>query len=145
MSWIFLAIIASVFFGFYNYFSGKTGQLSNPLLASFILYLSATIFTFLVMIFSRINISKDQIFSNGAKFALLAGLTAGIADIFYLLIFNRKVNISIVLPTVFTLTTIIGSFLGILLEKEDISLTKILGISLSIVGVIIVNGNSKGI
>lgn len=143
MDWLIFAVFAAVFFGLYNYFSGKTGYITNPVLASFILYLSATFITFIVLVFHRIQNPNIQATQNGIKFAVIAGLVAGIADICYLVVFSKKVEISIVLPLVFTITTIVGALLGIILEKETVSVAKILGIFLALAGVSLIYSTYK--
>lgn len=135
MNYISFAIFAAVGFGFYNFFVGKSGGKISPFLATAFLTISGFILTIIASLFQKYFAGEKLLVTNdGIKFAVLAGVAAGIAEIFYFFAFSKNTNVSIVLPIVFTLTVITGVILGVIFDNETLSSMKVAGILLGILG-----------
>ena len=127
-------ILAAVAFGFYNFFVGKSGGKISPFLATFLLSIAAATIAGLIIFAQKIFGVKIEITNPGIKFAILAGLAAGVAEIFYFFAFTKNPNISVVLPVVFTITVVTGVILGFTINHEPITAIKVLGIAASLFG-----------
>ena len=134
MNYLTYGILAAVAFGFYNFFVGKSGGKISPFLATLLLSIAAATVAGLIMLAQKLLGAKIEVTSSGVKFAVLAGLAAGIAEIFYFFAFTKNPNISVVLPVVFTITVVTGVILGFTINHEPITIIKILGIAASLFG-----------
>ena len=134
MNYLVYGILAAVGFGFYNFFVGKSGGKISPFLATVLLSIAAATVAGLIIIVQKLLGAKIEITSPGIKFAVLAGLAAGVAEIFYFFAFTKNSNISVVLPVVFTITVVTGVILGFTINHEPVTVIKILGIVASLFG-----------
>ena len=132
MNYLAYGVLAAVGFGFYNFFVGKSGGKISPFLATVLLSTAAATVAGLIVIVQKLLGAKIEITSPGIKFAVLAGLAAGVAEIFYFFAFTKNANVSVVLPIVFTITVVTGVLLGIFLNHEPITPFKIVGIALAL-------------
>ena len=134
MNYLMYGILAAVSFGFYNFFVGKSGGKISPFLATVLLSVAAATVAGLIVLVQKLLGVKIEITSPGIKFAVLAGLAAGVAEIFYFFAFTKNPNISVVLPVVFTITVVTGIILGFTINHESITAIKVLGIVASLFG-----------
>ena len=72
---------------------------------------------------------------------IAAGIFTGIAEIFYILMFQKNAPISIGNPLVVGGTTIIAVVLGIIILKEPLTSVKIVGIIFTLIGLAILSKN----
>ena len=132
MNYLTSALLAAVSFGFYNFFVGKAGNKITPFVATILLSVTGALVAILVTLIVKYTGGKITVSPEGIKFAILAGLTAGIAEIFYFLTFTKNPSITTVLPIVFTVTVVTGVILGLLFNNESLSTCKFFGMGLSL-------------
>ena len=70
-------------------------------------------------------------------FPILAGISVGIAEIFYLFMFSKNAPITIGNPLVVGGTVVVAITLGLIVLKEPLNTAKIAGIFLTLTGLII--------
>lgn len=137
MNWITFAILAGTSFGFYNFFVKLASDKLSPTIALMFIagssFLIATISTILF------KISGQQLtFSKGAMWLpICAGVFTGIAEILYIFMFAKNAPLNIGVPIVIGVSTIIVVLLGLVFLKESLGAVKIVGICVTILGLLI--------
>ncbi len=137
MNWLVFALLATITYGFYNFFTKLSADKLSPSIALMFVGVASCIVALVSIIFSKIS-GQPLVFSRGALlFPLLAGLFAGIAEIFYLTMFSKGAPLSIGNPLVVGGTVIISVVLGLILLKEPLNGIRITGIIITLVGLVI--------
>lgn len=137
MNWIIFAVLATTTYGFYNFFTKLSADRLSPSIALMFVGVASCLVALVSIIFSKIA-GQPLTFSKGALlFPVLAGLFAGVAEIFYLTMFSKGAPLSIGNPLVVGGTVIISAVLGLLLLKEPLNAIKIAGIALTLIGLAI--------
>lgn len=141
MNWLVLASLTALGFGIYNFFLKIAADKINPILATAVLTLASAVFAGLAILTLRtigflpdIHWTKD-----GLKFAILAGLSAGIADILFFFLFSKGFPLNIGLPFVFTLTVVIAVLLSTIFLHESLTPIRLIGITIALIGVFILS------
>lgn len=137
MNWIAFAILAASGFGFYNLFTKISADKLSPTIA--LMFIAGTSFSVavvstLILKFTGHNLTITK---SALIFPILAGLSTGIAEIFYLIMFTKNSPVSIGTPFVLSATLLITTLLGIIVLREGITAAKIAGIMITVVGLII--------
>lgn len=130
---IIFAIIAAVAFGVWTVFHQQASPYINPIFGAIIISLTAVILGSIILLpqLEGTKLFTDQ---KGIIFVVLAGLFAFAIDFFALKTYASGVPISIGGPIIIGGSVVIASVMGLLFLGESISLMKILGIALVIVG-----------
>ncbi|MDP2630831.1 MAG: EamA family transporter [Candidatus Uhrbacteria bacterium] len=137
MNWLVFALLATVTYGFYNFFTKLSADKLSPAIALMFVGIASFLVGLASIGFSKI-LGHPILFSrNALLFPLLAGLFAGVAEIFYLTMFSKGAPLSIGNPLVVGGTVIISAVLGLLFLKEPLNAIKIGGIALTLIGLII--------
>jgi transporter family protein len=136
MNWLSFAILASLSFGFYNFFVKLSADKLSPTIA--LMFIAGTSFLVAAIstLFFKLTGHNLSISKNAIMFPILAGLFTGMAEIFYLFMFSKNTQISIGHPLVVGGTITITVLLGLIILKEGVSAIKIAGIILTIIGLI---------
>jgi multidrug transporter EmrE-like cation transporter len=71
----------------------------------------------------------------------MAGLFAGIAEIFYLFMYTKDAPLNIGTPLVVGLTIVVAVLLGVIILKESLDINKVIGICLTIIGLLFLMKN----
>lgn len=120
MNWITFAILAATSFGFYNFFTKIAADKLSPTIA--LMFIAGA--TFLVATISTIGFKisgQELTFSkNVIWFPILAGIFAGIAEIFYLYMFTKNAPLNVGAPLVIGITIIATVLLGLIFFKRAI-------------------------
>ncbi len=137
MNWIAFAMLSAISFGFYNFFTKLSADKLSPTIA--LMCIAGT--SFLVATISTVvfKISGQELtFSREALWLpILAGISTGIAEIFYLYMFTKDAPLNLGNPMVVGVTMLIAVLLGVIFLKEPLSVSKIAGICLIIAGAIL--------
>ena len=137
MNWLIFAFLTASSYGAYNFFVKISANKLSPTIVIMLLtgtaFLVASIST-LVLKFTGHNLTVSK---NVIMYPVLAGLFAGVAEIFYLLMYSKNAPLSIGLPLVMSGTIIVAVFLGIIILKEDLSAVKFIGILVTLIGLIV--------
>lgn len=135
MNWLFFALGAIVFNALMDFFIKLSAGKIHEGLGGFIINFFATV---VLLVFILITKVKGESISNikpgGIFYSILAGISIGIATVFFLKMFATGINLSIGVPLVRIGIVLLASLLGILILKETISLKYILGFLLSLAG-----------
>lgn len=137
MHWIIFAILASFGFGFYNLFIKISADKLSPTIA--LMFIAGT--SFMVAVISTLVLKFTghslTISKSAILFPMLAGLSTGVAEIFYLTMFTKNSPVSIGGPLVLSATLLMTVLLGIVVLREGVTTTKIAGILITMIGIII--------
>ena len=141
MNWFTYAILAASSFGFYNLFAKLSADKMSPSIA--LMFMAGTSFivamiTTLVFKFTGQGLTFSK---NIILLPVIAGLFAGIAELFYLFMFSKNAPISIGNPLVIGGTIIVAVILGLVILKEPINVVKAIGIIITILGLVILSRN----
>ncbi len=137
MNWITFAILAASSFGFYNFFIKLSADKLSPTIALMFIagtsFLVATITTIVLKLSGQeLSFSKEVIY-----LPILAGVFTGIAEIFYLFMFTKNAPLNIGAPFVIGLTSLVSVLLGLIILREPLNATKIVGVCLTIIGLVL--------
>lgn len=137
MNWITFAILAASSFGFYNFFIKLSADKLSPTIALMFIagtsFLVATITTIVLKLSGQeLSFSKEVIY-----LPILAGVFTGIVEIFYLFMFTKNAPLNIGAPFVIGLTSLVSVLLGLIILREPLNATKIVGVCLTIIGLVL--------
>jgi len=137
MTWITFAILAVTSFGFYNLFVKLTADKLSPTIAlMFIAGTSFVVATIATLIFKFTG--QSLTFSkNAILFPILAGISTGVAEIFYLFMFTKNAPLNVGTPFVVGGTIVAAVILSLFILKEPLSAVKIAGILMALTGLIL--------
>ena len=136
--WALFAIIISALYGAYNLFIKLSSEHINQVLGAAILQNASLIFGLAILLYFQVQGKLIKVTSTGVTFSILAGLFVGLAEIlsFY---FLEKVDASQGIPIIIGGSVLAGSILGIVVLHEDLSPSKLIGISLIVLGILAVS------
>lgn len=136
MQWIPYAILAATSYGFYNFFVKMSAGKLSPTIA--IMFLTGTAFIIATISTLVLKVSGQNLIiaRNAILFPILAGLFAGIAEIFYLIMYSKEAPLSIGLPLIMGGTMLVAIILGLVVLKEGFNTAKTAGIILVFIGII---------
>jgi len=141
MNWLIFAVLSATSFGFYNFFTKLSADKFSPTIALLIM----TGISFFVALISTVvfRISgQELIFSkNVIWLPIMAGLFAGIAEISYLFMYTKDAPLNIGTPLVVGLTIVVAVLLGVIILKESLDINKVIGICLTIIGLLFLMRN----
>jgi uncharacterized membrane protein len=130
-----LAILAGMFNGIGDFFTKLTAGKISPYLGGIILSIFAAVPSALYLIFIKGVQGNSYITKIGFLYSALGGLTIGIGVIFFFVMFNKGVDISQAQPIVKTALILTAVILGVLVLREKISMTHLLGMVFSLIGI----------
>ena len=139
MNWLTFAILAALSYGFYNFFAKLSSDKLSPTIGAMFISGTAFLVAAISTIIFRITGQNLSVSKNGILFPIIAGLFAGLAEVFYLFMFSKNTPVSLGNPLVVGGTTFIAVILGLLILKEPINLTRIIGILATLIGLIILS------
>ena len=136
IEWIVFASLAGLFFGSYNVFMKLVGEEMTPsvglMIVSGTTFLIASVVTMLLKLKGQ-----SVVFANGpALFAIMAGVSTGVAEILYLIMFSKGGGLSIGTPLVIAITSAVAFLIGIVLFRESVSVIQIVGFVLIVTGIL---------
>lgn len=134
MGWMVYGILAAVCFGSYNFFAKLSADKFSPTIG--LLFLTATSFSVALVATLYFKLAGRPLVFTKADISLplLAGLSTGLAEIFYLFMFSKNAPLGFGTALVIGGTAIVAAILGMIFLKEPIDLVKISGFVLVIGG-----------
>lgn len=136
MTAIFLAIIASIFFGILSASKKIASPHINQILGAILLSCFAVLFGLIILI-SRLKEIELTWNSKGIFFILLAGIAAFCVDFFGLKAYSSGLPVSIGSPIIVAGGVTIASLIGIFLLGESLNIWKFAGVILVVLGTIL--------
>ncbi|HSX42232.1 MAG TPA: EamA family transporter [Candidatus Saccharimonadales bacterium] len=139
MEWLSLAVFTSVGYGLYNFFIKAASDKINPLLATFYLTLTAAIVSGIALLVLRSLNLLPAVHStrSGVALVIAAGVATGVADLLYFIMFARGQSLNVGLPFALGLATVLAITLSMIFLHETLTITKTLGIIITLVGIVI--------
>lgn len=140
MHWLILALASAITFSIADLFGKLSSDKLHPYLGAFLINFFSALTVFIPLIFFYLK--GEPVFEvkpKGISFAIIAGITVGLASLFLFKTFASGVNLSISVPVVRTAIVVIASVLGILILKEGINVKLIAGLFLSIIGIYLIS------
>ena len=139
MNWILLAITVAILWGLYNFFIKMSSGEIDPVLGAVTLQITAATVSGILLLWMKIS-SKEIVFTHkGIEYAILAGVCVGLAEITYLKLFSRGIDLSIGMPIVVGGTIIVGVVLGLAILKEPLNFIHALSLLLIITGIMLLS------
>ncbi len=127
-NWFIFSLITLFLWGFWGFFSKLAVNYINPKSA----LIFQSIGNFIVLIFLLLSMNfKPEIHLKGIMFTLLAGISASLGFLFFLLSVTKN-KVSIIMP-ITALYPIITIILALFILKEPITLKQAIGIMLAII------------
>ena len=118
MSWIHFAILAATSFGIYNFFTKITADKFSPTVSLMIITGTAFIVSVVGSLILR-SLGQPLAFDKSSLHKpILSGIFYGTAVIFYVLMWSKGTPISLGSPLVVGGTTLVATFLGLLILGE---------------------------
>jgi uncharacterized membrane protein len=143
MAWLIFSALSAITYTIHDLILKHYADKINNVFASFILNFSASIALGIVLIYYFLT-NQKEVFSLPDKISLpiisVAGICLALASFFFIKAFSVGGLVTAVLPSVYILIIILGVLFGVIFLKESISLTQIIGLGLSIVGLILATG-----
>ena len=136
-SWKVFAILYALGNAGYAVAAKLTGGRISPLLGVFVMTVSALAVGMLILLWYRIYEGELTYTKYGLVAAAIAGVAVAISDLAIFFMYNRGAQLSIagILSEVASVAVI--ALVGILVLREPLTLTKILGITFSAIGIIL--------
>jgi len=139
MNWLTFAILAATSFGFYNFFTKLSASKLSPTIALMIITGTAFVVALISTLSFKLAGHTLTFSKNALLFPILAGIFTGIAEIFYLFMFTKNAPLNVGNPLVVGGTIVAAVLLSLLILKEPLTTTKIAGILVTIIGLVILS------
>jgi bacterial/archaeal transporter family protein len=137
MSWLIFALLATVGFGVYNFFTKISADKLSAPVALVVITGSAFLVALIGVLIFKFS-GQDVSFSGNALiFPIFAGVSTGIAELFYLLMFVNKAPLIIGNPLVVGGTVLVALILGMIFLKEHISIVSGMGVFFVLMGIVL--------
>ncbi len=137
MHWILLALLTATFYGLYNFFIKIASGQIHQIVGAVILQVVAALLGGLVLVYLRVTGASLNISATGARWAVLAGVFVGLAEITSFYVFSRGVSASLGIPVIIGGSVVVGALLGALFLRESLDLVSLAAIALIVSGVAI--------
>lgn len=135
MNWLVCALGAIILNSLMDFFVKLSSDKIHSGFGAFIIDFVSTITVLIFLIFSKIKgDSVFQVKPGGILYSVLAGISIGLASIFFLKMFALGTNLSVGVPIVRVGIILFASLLGIFVLKESVNLKYFLGFCLSLLG-----------
>lgn len=142
-AWMQLGLIfaglSALSFGLYNFFTKLTSEKFDVVLAVVFITGMSFLASVLFALVMYLNGHTFMFSRTAIALPLATGFFTALAEIFYLLAFQKGLTLSIGNPIVVGGTVIVASFLGLLLLNEQLSATQGFGITLVFGGIVLLS------
>lgn len=132
--WFWYAIAAAVLYGLHQVFTKLASERIGDGLGGFIVEISAALIIALYLVYLKFfGEWKQPITTPGIFYSVLTGLCVGAGTVAFFLLFQKGGPLSAV-PMVLAGGAALMAIVGILFFKEPVSLIRLSGIALSLIG-----------
>lgn len=143
MNWIVLALVSAFFYGAYNFFIKLTADSTHQIVGAVILQASALVVGLVILFYLWQRNETFTVTGSGIKFAILAGITAGLAEIASFYVFSQGIPASRGIPIIVGGSVVAGAILGLAFIKESLGLREVLGILMVVGGIWLITSAEK--
>lgn len=145
MHWIIVALLTSLSYGLYNFFIKLSSGNIHQILGAVILQVVATVGGVLALLTIKSRGIEMPISPMGIRYAVLAGVFVGLAEILSFYFFSLNISASRGIPIIIGGSVAFGTILGVLFLDESLSVFDWLGIALIIAGVVLLSARGEQI
>lgn len=137
MHWIVWALLSATFFGAYNFFIKVSSGHIHEVVGAVILQVVAALLGLALLLLLKWKQVPMEISLKGINFAVLAGISVGLAEITSFYLFSLNVQVSSALPVVLGGSVIVGTALGMIFLKESLEIVHFVAVGMIVAGVVI--------
>lgn len=131
----FLVAIAALMFGLYNIFIKLSASHIEAILGAVVLQFVAAFIGLALLIYMKFNGANIYSTPKGISLAVAAGIAIGFVEILTFVIYGKGMPVAIGNPLIIGGSLIVTTGSGVLLMREQLSLSQFLAILLITVGV----------
>jgi transporter family protein len=136
-SWFWYALVAAILYGSHQIFTKLASDWISDGLGGFVVEATAAVTILLYLIYLRFFGRWNQTASMpGINYSILTGLCVGVGTIFFFLLFQKGGPLSAV-PAILAVGAALMALVGVLFFKESASPLRLLGVALSIAGLLL--------
>lgn len=144
MSWLPLAIATAFAFGLYNVFIKMGSNRIDQVLGAVVLQLVAVLLGAAYLLILRMGGREIESSPSGLGFAVLAGLSVGIAEILTFYVFSRGAPASLGSPIIMGGSVLVAGIVGVFLLRESLNLYQWAGIAAVVGGIALLSVGAEG-
>jgi transporter family protein len=135
--WFWYALVAAILYGAHQIFTKLASDRISDGLGGFVVEAAAAVTILLYLMYLRFSGRWNQTATMpGIHYSILTGICVGVGTIFFFLLFQKGGPLSAV-PAILAVGAAIMALAGILFFKESASPLRLLGIALSITGLLL--------
>jgi transporter family protein len=135
--WFWYALVAAILYGAHQVFTKLASDRISDGLGGFVVEATAAVTILLYLIYLRFFGRWNQTASMpGINYSILTGLCVGVGTIFFFLLFQKGGPLSAV-PAILAVGAALMALVGVLFFKESASPLRLLGVALSIAGLLL--------
>jgi transporter family protein len=135
--WFWYAVVAAVLYGAHQIFTRLAAERIGDGLGGFVVEMSAALTILIYLAFLWFGGRWNQKFSaTGFNYSVLTGLCVGVGTIAFFLLFQKGAPLSAV-PAILACGAALMAVAGIIFFREPASWQRLLGIALSIIGLLL--------
>lgn len=131
------AVSAAVFLGLYNVFIKVSAGHIHQIAGAVILQVVAVVIGASALLYLKANQTAIPVSSKGIIFAVLAGLSVGLAEILSFYLFSKNTEASKGIPFIIGGSIVVAALVGIFFLKESVTPHKIIALTLIIAGTVL--------
>src|SRR5690554_5373387 len=135
MHWIFLALLTASFYALYNVFIKIASGHINGLVGAVILQIVAVLLGSVLLLGRWWKGDSLQVTTEGIKWAVLAGVFVGLAEIASFFVFSKGVPASTGIAVIIGGSVAFGGIIGYFFLKEQMNFGHLAGIALVVAGI----------
>lgn len=135
MHWIAFALLSSFFFATYNVFLKVASGHINQIVGAVILQVAAALVGLILLLILKINHVPFSVTEKGVLYAVLAGVSVGLSEIFAFFLFSKGITASVGVPIIVGGSVLIAALLSFFFLKEAILPLQYVGIALIVGGI----------
>lgn len=135
MHWIFLALLTASFYALYNVFIKIASGHINGMVGAVILQIVAVLLGSVLLLGRWWKGDTLQVTTEGIKWAVLAGVFVGLAEIASFFVFAKGVPASTGIAVIIGGSVAFGGIIGYFFLKEQMNFGHLAGIALVVAGI----------
>jgi transporter family protein len=137
--WILFSILSAVAYFVHDLILKQVSDKFDSTMASMLLNFTA----FACLAVYALSIKPKEFykvdwFSTESSLIMAAGVCLALASVFFINIFSNNGDLSLAIPLLYVLIIFLGVMFGVLLYKESLNFTQILGIITIVIGIVFV-------
>jgi transporter family protein len=142
-AWFFYAVGAAVLYGAHQIFTKLAAERISDGVGGFVVEASAAMTILIYLLWLRLGHRWNQSFTgSGVFYSVLTGICVGVGTIFFFVLFQKGGPLSSV-PMILAGGAAIMAVAGIVFFKEPASWTRIIGITLALLGLFLLRSPAQ--